>query len=164
MLKITPPKKYRRRRLKRPGAGAVERLGGSSHPATKPTDKRKRRLGVHSAIIDRGALGSEISGNLREGKFLRTYEKLLTEHVGGQPTVTQKLMILRTARLALHLELLDEQVFADGRVVGQFSYNHYCAWSNALSRMLLALGLKPENVEPANVSQLAQYLSQEAAE
>jgi hypothetical protein len=65
-------------------------------------------MGPYSRAIDRGGLGGLISGRSREGRFLRTYEAMLTEHIGGRPSVVQRAMICRAARMALHLELMDE--------------------------------------------------------
>jgi hypothetical protein len=102
----------------------------------------RKRLGPHSALIDRGALGGAIPGNSREGRFLRAYEAMLVEHLGS-PSILQKAMIARASRVALHLELLDESVFCEGKALSQHAYQHYCAWSNSLVRTLQALGLKP---------------------
>jgi hypothetical protein len=92
---------------------------------------------------DRGALGGLIDGRSREGKFLRRYEQMLTEHVGGHPNIVQRAFISRAARVALHLELMDESVLAYGKTLTTHDYQHYCSWSNSLTRMLARLGLQP---------------------
>ena len=111
-------------------------MSGQQIPATpdngdwrqvrRPDDKRKR-LGAHSRAIDRGAIGQAIRGTSSEGRFIRTYERLLTEHIGGQPSIAQRLMITRCARIALHLEKLDEAVFKAGHALTQHDFQHYCA-------------------------------------
>ena len=111
-----------------------------SQPAVK-LDKRTIR-GPYSRLIDRGALGS-IHGNTREGKFLRAYEQALIEHVGGKPSITQRALITRTARLALHLELMDERCLREGRGFGPTDHHFYCVWANSLARHLEKLGFAP---------------------
>jgi hypothetical protein len=54
----------------------------------------------------------------------------------------QRALISRAARLALHLELMDECVLAEGKTLTQHDYQHYCSWSNSLARMLVRLGLE----------------------
>jgi hypothetical protein len=136
--------------IKRPS-----RVGGSV-PPRRPNDKRKR-MGAHSALIDRGAIGGKINGTSREGRFLLAYERMLTEHI-GKPTILQKAMIHRACRLALHLELLDEGVFTEGKGLSQHAYQHYCSWNNSLIRTLVALGMKPGTAQEAQSPRLADYL------
>jgi hypothetical protein len=107
------------------------------HKATRSDDKRKR-LGPYSTLIDRRALGS-IRGGSREGKFLRHYEQLLTDHVGGNPDAPTKLLITRASRLALHLELLDEKAIKTEGGLTPTDQHFYCVWSNSLSRHLAKL-------------------------
>jgi hypothetical protein len=118
---------------------------GAAHPRSNQapvrTDKRKI-TGPYSRLIDRGALGC-IDGNSREGKYLRAYERALVEHVGGRPSATQRALITRTARLALHLELLDERSIVEGKGLSATDCHFYCVWSNSLSRHLAKLGFEP---------------------
>jgi hypothetical protein len=116
---------------------------GGAQPARRPDDKRKR-LGPHSRVIDRGAVGLAIDPHSREGRFIRAYERLLIEHIGGEASASmaQRLMITRAARIALHLELLDESVFKAGHALTLHDFTHYCAWSNCLGRLLKTLGLE----------------------
>jgi hypothetical protein len=100
-------------------------------------------VGPYSRSIDRGSLGSAIDGRSREGRFLRHYEGELVAHCGGSPSVVQRLMISRAARLALHLELMDERVLSGNHVFTTHDNQHYVAWSNALARLLGRLGLEP---------------------
>jgi hypothetical protein len=81
--------------------------------------------------------------NTREGDFLYRYEAMLVEHLGGNPTITQAALIARTARLALHLELLDEKALSRQRLLTPTDVHFYGAWSNALSRHLAKLGFEP---------------------
>jgi hypothetical protein len=112
--------------------------------------------GPYSRVIDRGALGT-INGRSREGKFLRAYELALIEHVGGRPSATQRALITRTARLALHLELLDERAVVEGRGLSATDTHFYCVWSNSLARHLAKLGFEPT---PPAKPRLADTLSE----
>jgi hypothetical protein len=114
-----------------------------NHRLTKGWNKGRLGItGPHSRAIDRGALG-RIDGRSRAGRFLRQYEKQLTEHVGGSPTITQRAIISRAARVALHLELMDEKSLIDGHEFGKYDHNYYVSWSNSLARLLSRLGLQP---------------------
>src|ERR1051325_574222 len=131
---------YRTRRVRLYDANDDQ---SNSHRSFKSLRQRRKRgdIGPYSRSIDRGAIGA-VSGRSREGRFLRGYERMLLEHVGGQGTIVQRAMITRAARLALHLELLDEKVFINGYSLTEHDYNHYCAWSNSLCRTLARLGLE----------------------
>jgi hypothetical protein len=127
------------------------RVGSSSSAS-------RRRLGPYSRLIDRGAVGGLIDGRSREGRFLRSYERALLDHLGHEPSVTQRCLIQRAARLALHLELMDERSLAGDHVFTVHDHNHYVSWSNSLARMLARLGLEqPGSVVQKQHSDLADY-------
>ena len=50
--------------------------------------------------------------------------------------------IHRAARLALHLELMDERSLAGGHIFTTHDHLHYVSWSNALARLLARLGIE----------------------
>lgn len=114
-------------------------------------EKAKRITGPFSRAIDRGALGT-INGSTREGRFLRSYERMLIEHVGGNPSITQRALISRTARLALHLELMDEKALKNGDVFGPTHHHFYVSWSNSLARHLEKIGFKSSSRYGRNTS------------
>lgn len=107
---------------------------------------RRRVKGWHSKAIDRGGLGWTISGRTREGRFITDYENLLMDHLRREPSIVEKLLIQRCARMACHLELMDEAALANGTVFTSSDHARYCAWSNGLARMLIKLGLEPTAV------------------
>jgi hypothetical protein len=93
------------------------RHSAQNSPADRPRDiagssPGRGGLGPYSRLIDRGAVGGAIDGRSGEGRYLRAYEKMLTDHVGGSPSIVQRALISRAARLALHLELMDERALA----------------------------------------------------
>jgi hypothetical protein len=114
---------------------------GDTHSRSAQVTDKRRITGPYSRLIDRGAIG-DIDGTCREGRFLRHYEQMLIEHCGGNPSITQRALISRTARLALHLELMDERALKDGRGFGPTDHHFYVSWSNALARHLDKLALK----------------------
>lgn len=120
---------------------------------------RMRRLGPQSKAIDRGAVGWSLDGRSREGRFLRAYERMLGEHVGGRPSRVQAELIRRAARLALHLELQDDLSLQTGEMSNHAS-RQYLAWHGALARTLTLLGI--EGAAPRHVT-LQEYLSQKAS-
>jgi hypothetical protein len=122
----------------RPGAAKLDR----DRPLVSTrTGAYRPGLGPYSRVIDPGAIGGLIDGRSREGRFLRTYERELTTHCGGAPSIVQRALISRATRLALHLELMDERSLAGNHEFTVHYHNHYVAWSNALARLLARLGL-----------------------
>lgn len=96
----------------------------------------RSRIGAYSR---RGVL-AKIDGRSREALLMREVRRQLVEHVGGAPSVTQKMLIDRAAWLSLHLALLDEKAIGSA---GFTDHDHrtYLAWSSALSRLLRDLGM-----------------------
>lgn len=128
---------------------------GSESSAVQPRNTAKHgRLGPYSRLIDRGAVGGAIDGRSREGRFLRAYEKALVVHVGGNPSLVQRALICRAARLALHLELLDEKTLVEGFTFTKHDCYFYVSWSNALGRLLARLGLDPATSPPQGLADL----------
>jgi hypothetical protein len=78
----------------------------------------------------------------KAARYLIQVRADLTEHVGGNPTPTQKLLIERIAMTLLRIELMDRDALADktGTLTDAQAKN-YLAWSNTVSRMLRHLGL-----------------------
>ena len=110
-----------------------------------------RIFGPYSRAIDRGGLGWAISGRSREGRFITAYEAMLIEHVGGAPTIVQRALISRAARLALHLELMDEKSLADGRAFTIHDHHYYLSWSNGLARLLGRIGIQAAAAPPPSL-------------
>jgi hypothetical protein len=68
-------------------------------------------MGAYSRVFRRGGLAA-LNGRTWEGRFVRTVERALYEHLGGEDraTVPQKLLVGRLARVALRIELLDLKI------------------------------------------------------
>jgi hypothetical protein len=99
----------------------------------------KDQFGPNSRATARGAVGL-ISGRSTEGRFLRSVERDLLEHLVRPPTAAEQLLITRAARLALHLEQMDMEASESGGLSAK-AVARYVAGSNALSRLLTRLGV-----------------------
>lgn len=84
----------------------------------------------------------------------------LTDHLGGRPSVTQRLLIERVAILIFRLDMLDRQML-DGVTMEEHTRRAYLAWHNSVSRSLRHLGLTGA---PAKAPSLADYLANKQAE
>jgi hypothetical protein len=111
------------------------------------------RLGPYSRGLHRAAIGQFIDGRSREGRFLRAYEAMLIQHVGGAPSSVAQALISRAARLALYVELMDERAIGAGGMSERDSAQ-YLAWSGSLTRCLRELGLKGAAQRPLSLSEL----------
>lgn len=98
-----------------------------------------RKLGTHSRP-DRWA---KHDGRKTEGKILQEVRDQLTQHVGGSPSITQRLLIERTAWLVLHISMLDGRALREGGF-SSHATKEYLSWCNTLRRSLVSLGLKGE--------------------
>jgi hypothetical protein len=99
-------------------------------------------------------LGRDINAASFEGRFLRAFEKMLTEHVGGNPSIVQRTLISRAARVALHLELMDEATLVKGHTFGLHDHNYYVSWNNSFTRLLVAIGVESVPVKPPTLAEL----------
>ena len=76
--------------------------------------KSHGRFGPYSRKLRRGAIRDSIDGRSATGRFIRDLERQLLDHVGGSPTVTQRLLIDRLIRCTIQLDQLDEKLLAGG--------------------------------------------------
>ena len=126
-------------------------MRGALDEGARPAKKR-RRVNPY-APSDRL---KTIDGRRREARIVATTKKALIEHVGGNPTPPQMLLIEQCSILILRLRLLDRR---NGRgELSEKSAREYLCWNNALARTLQTLGLQPAAAAPAGPT-LADYLS-----
>lgn len=119
------------------------------------------QLGPHSRVIDRGSLG-QLDGRSREGRFLRTYDAMLTKHLGGKPSRVQREIIRRCARLALHLELADEKALIRGEEMSACGARSYVTWHRALMSALRQLGIDELPPPPPRIPTVKEILAEQA--
>jgi hypothetical protein len=74
--------------------------------------------------------------------FSNRFAPELVEHVGGQPSATQRGLIERAVWLSFRVAQLDAKMVRSASFTEHDSRT-YLAWSNALGRCLRELGLKP---------------------
>jgi hypothetical protein len=78
-------------------------------PPPKSSGNRGK-LGPYSKRLQRGAIGNICDGRSSLGRFIRHLEAELVAHVGGKPSITQRMMIDRLIKIRLQLDLLDEKL------------------------------------------------------
>jgi hypothetical protein len=129
-----------------------------SAPCPQPGRKVRKALGPYSRVLRRGVIADYIDGRSTLGRFIRDLERQLTQHVGGDPSITQKLLIERLIKIRVQLDLLDKKLargewtHLDGRT--------YAALLNAHRLTARELGLLP--VKPKQPS-LAEHFAARAA-
>jgi hypothetical protein len=96
------------------------------------------RLGPYSEQLIIG----HIDGRTKEARLCRSLRKALIEQLGGADrlTPTQRVLIERAVMLTLRVSVLDQRL-VDGTLTG-YDNATFIAWSNALRRTLVALGLE----------------------
>jgi hypothetical protein len=107
------------------------------------TTSKKRHIGPHS----RGGVLAKIDRRRGEAKHMAKVRADLTEHVGGNPSVTQRMLIDRAATLALRLHLMDRQALAEPEFSERNS-RQVLAWENTLRLTLAALGMDGQKPKP----------------
>ena len=96
-------------------------------------------------------MSASVDGRSVLGRFVRAIESELVAHVGGAPSIIQKLLIERLIRLRLQLDGLDEKLAAgdwtphDGRT--------YAGILNAYRLTARELGLKPAAARPLSLAE-----------
>jgi hypothetical protein len=118
----------------------MHRAGTQSKSATGP--KRKPRP-PRPRTVDPVLLPIQWTktGRTKEGELIRRIRRMLIEHVGGQPSRAEALLISRTAWLMAHLAHMDERAMRDGGL-SPHATREYLAWHGCVARALDTLGLK----------------------
>lgn len=94
-------------------------------------------IGPHSRA---GALGA-LDRRGREARLLQATIDGLLRHLGGAPSIAQRMLVERAGWLTLHLALMDRQAVQDGRL-SERNGREFLAWHNSLVKTLRAIGLK----------------------
>jgi hypothetical protein len=114
-------------------------------------------------MLRRGVIGGGIDGRSRAARYLKAVEADLVEHVGGKPTMTQRIAIHRIARLMLRLELIDEGLTKAGGLTAHDG-RLYNALQNSLRIALRELGQTNKRADKTTPSLKAYVAGREAAE
>jgi hypothetical protein len=97
----------------------------------------------------------ELDGRLLEAKNEKRFVAALTEHIGGRPSITQEILIKRTARLLIMIGQLERRMI-ESNELGDLGGRQIVALHNALRLSLTALGI--ERVEQ-QVPHLSAFLA-----
>jgi len=108
-------------------------MGALSRMENNTTVRRLRPYSAPDAL-------ARLDHRTKQARVARETRSDLIEHVGGQPSVTQRLMIEQLVQLRLRLAAMDQK-FAEGGMTDVDSRT-YLAWANSYSRMLRLLGLQ----------------------
>ena len=130
--------------------------------AGTPAASRKfGRLGPHSRLFGRGALG-KVHGNTWQGRFLRSIERELLNHLGGaeRASVPAKLLCARAAKVCLRLELFDRELIEQG-ALSDFDSKVYGALHNTFRLLIREIGL---SAPPQPRKSLAEITAEIAAQ
>lgn len=124
----------------------------------------RTRLGPYSRVLELGAGSATLDLRSWEGRFLRAFERQLSEHVGGAPSIVERLLISRLARVALRLELFDRKI--DGGSLTDHDARVYGALHGQFRLMLRELGMKGTTEAPGEALRrhTAALAEREAAE
>jgi hypothetical protein len=90
--------------------------------------------------LRRFAVGRELDARTLEGKTERRAIRELTEHVGGNPTFPQQVLITRAARLLVMVEHMERHLIESDEM-SDWASRQMLAWVNTLRRTLQALGM-----------------------
>jgi hypothetical protein len=82
-----------------------------------------------------------VDGRSKEARLMKSLRTELIAHVGGEPSVTQRILIDQAARLQLRIAMMDREGTDTG--MSERRQVEYLAWANTLSRTLRELGLEP---------------------
>ena len=117
----------------------------------------QNKLGPHSRRLRRGALGRLADGRTWLGRFISGMERQLVEHLGGSPSVTQRLLISRLIRIIIQVDLFDEKLVAAEKGEGTWTSQDtrvYGGLQNALRLTARELGLQPAGAKPPSLAEL----------
>lgn len=95
-----------------------------------------KKIGPHS----RPDSLRKLDGRSKEARLLKSVRSALVEHLGGDPSITQFVLIDRAAWLILHMGLMDNHMLQGGAPAERDS-RQYLAWANTLTRTMRSLGL-----------------------
>ena len=109
------------------------------------------KLDPYSRTLRRGAIADSVDGRSALGRFIRDLEAQLIAHVGGSPTITQKLLIERAVKLRVQLDMLDTKL-AMGSWTPHDSRT-YGGMLNAFRLVCRELGLQAAAVKPASLDE-----------
>jgi hypothetical protein len=116
------------------------------------TRKNRNLVGPYSRRLRRGAIGDSVDGRSAEGRFIRDLERQLIAHVGGVPTIAQKLLIDRIVKCTMQIDALDRKL-ADGDWTDHDARTHG-GLINRQRLLLREIGLQPATPKPPSLAEV----------
>jgi hypothetical protein len=123
--------------------------------------RNHRQLGPYSRSLRRGVIGQTLDGRSEAGRFARDLERQLIEHVGGNPSITQKLLIERAIKTTLQLRALDVKL--DSGSWTDCDSRTHGALVNRERLLLRELGLQPAAAKPPSLAEITARIVAERA-
>jgi hypothetical protein len=71
-----------------------------------------QQLGPYSRKLRRGVISDKVDGRSTLGRFCRDLEAQLVAHIGGAPSVTQRMLIERAIKVQIQLDMLDTKLMS----------------------------------------------------
>jgi hypothetical protein len=84
---------------------------------------------------------AKLDGRTQLAKQAKRLRQDLTQHVGGNPSATQRALIDQAVRLSMRIDIMDRKTL-EGLDQGEGDDRRYLAWSNSFSRLMRQLGQK----------------------
>jgi hypothetical protein len=103
----------------------------------------RKKLGPYSRVHHLAS----VDGRSQVGRYVRQLRRQLSEHVGGSPSVAQRVLIEQATIKAARLGLLVDKILTAAEPDVDLATRCYLAWSNSLRRDLEALGLDEHATE-----------------
>jgi hypothetical protein len=128
-----PKPKFTRGDAKKP-----ERLKVEPH-----RNQHSRNLGPHSKVHRL----VRVDGRTSAGLIVKRLRDDLIKHIGGNPSVVQRVMIERCCFLQLRISLLDIKI-TSGHTWTENDNNSYLSWTANLVRIMSRLGVEPKRSTP----------------
>jgi hypothetical protein len=89
---------------------------------------------------------SKLDGRTKEARLANSLRRELTAHVGGNPSIAQRLLIDQAAKIQLRIAMMDREGTDTG--MSERRQVEYLAWCGNLTRLLRDLGLEAASERP----------------
>jgi hypothetical protein len=115
------------------------------------------KLGPYSS----NATLEKLDKRTKEARLANSLRKELTAHVGGNPSIAQRLLIDQATKIQLRIALMDREGTGGG--MSERRQVEYLAWCGTLTRLVRELGLvgapppKPKPKTPRQLMGLDPY-------
>ena len=126
---------------------------------TKPNNGVRPHWQRFGPFSEAKTLATLLDQRTHEGKFAAEVERALVDHVGGEPTGPQLLLIRCAALKALRIALMSRKVVTNESLT-DLNDRQLVAWMNSLRRDLQALGMERPEQAPKT---LTAYIGGKAA-